>query len=559
MLSLVALLALGNDAAVPAGEPLLEPPTLHSLGVAWVVRGDANRNARVAFHVRKPGGAWTDAGPLFRVERGQGRTPVPEEAWLFAGSAVLLEPDTAYELRLALADPDGGAAERVLAARTRAEPAAPGDLRVFHVAPGPGGGEGTAEKPFRGLKEAQSHAKPGTLFLLRAGVYAGVFAVYRSGEPGKPIVWRGAGAGDAILDAEGRGNAVTAGGIHDVWFERLLIRNATKGINLADCSRLVVRRCRFEGLSYPIVANVNEKDQLRDLFISDNRLEGPCTWPRTQGIESPRGIQVTGSGHVICYNRIRGFADGVDTMPSARCGSIDIHNNEISEQTDDGIELDFSDRNVRCFRNRLTNVFQGISTQPVHGGPAYIFRNVLYNVSLEPFKTHSRPSGVLMIHNTVVKRGRAHLILTSDEVRNSVSRNNLFVGTSGDYAFVCDAQMVDCSFDYDGFAGGPWGNFLKWNGARYDTVERTRARAPVYRHAVAVAPEGIFAAGGAPPADPDRRYEAGFDARLKEGTAALDAGEVLPGFNDGFSGRAPDLGACELGRPLPHYGPRPEK
>ena len=43
------------------------------------------------------------------------------------------------------------------------------------------------------------------------------------------------------------------------------------------------------------------------------------------------------------------------------------------------------------------------------------------------------------------------------------------------------------------------------------------------------------------------------------GAMTIDAGEVLPGFNDGFKGKAPDLGAYELGEELPHYGPRPEK
>ncbi|MBI4600831.1 MAG: hypothetical protein HY721_02615 [Planctomycetes bacterium] len=38
---------------------------------------------------------------------------------------------------------------------------------------------------------------------------------------------------------------------------------------------------------------------------------------------------------------------------------------------------------------------------------------------------------------------------------------------------------------------------------------------------------------------------------------AVDAGVVLPGFSEGHTGLAPDLGACELGSPLPHYGPRP--
>jgi len=47
------------------------------------------------------------------------------------------------------------------------------------------------------------------------------------------------------------------------------------------------------------------------------------------------------------------------------------------------------------------------------------------------------------------------------------------------------------------------------------------------------------------------------DLRLRKGAAAVDAGVALPNITDGYTGRAPDLGAYELGAPLPHYGPRP--
>jgi hypothetical protein len=30
----------------------------------------------------------------------------------------------------------------------------------------------------------------------------------------------------------------------------------------------------------------------------------------------------------------------------------------------------------------------------------------------------------------------------------------------------------------------------------------------------------------------------------------------MPGINDDFTGRAPDLGCYEVGRPIPGYGPR---
>ena len=38
--------------------------------------------------------------------------------------------------------------------------------------------------------------------------------------------------------------------------------------------------------------------------------------------------------------------------------------------------------------------------------------------------------------------------------------------------------------------------------------------------------------------------------------ARADAGVLIPTVNYGFTGRAPDLGALELGKPEPTYGPR---
>ena len=55
-----------------------------------------------------------------------------------------------------------------------------------------------------------------------------------------------------------------------------------------------------------------------------------------------------------------------------------------------------------------------------------------------------------------------------------------------------------------------------------------------------------------------RLYKAeDIDFRLKPGSAAVDRGVVLPNVTDGFAGQAPDLGAVEVGQPLPIYGPRP--
>ncbi len=294
----------------------------------------------------------------------------------------------------------------------------------------------------------------------------------------KPIIWRGAGDGEAILDGQGKaekrpGRGISASDIHDVWFENLTIRNADYAFVGHNSARLVIRGCKINNVEFGITCTNNQKDVVNGWFIADNIIEGPSTWPRTKGIEDARGIQVTGTGHEICYNRIRGFGDAIDTFGSQRCASIDIHHNEISECTDDGIEADYSERNVRVFENRLTNVFQGISTQPLFGGPVYIFRNVLYNVGMEPFKMHNAPSGVLVMHNTVVKNGVPLVLYSNAPVKNCLYRNNLFIGTSGGYAYESTAPMQECDFDYDGFGGGPYEKFLKWNGERYRLDKRS--------------------------------------------------------------------------------------
>jgi hypothetical protein len=137
-----------------------------------------------------------------------------------------------------------------------------------------------------------------------------------------------------------------------------------------------------------------------------------------------------------------------------------------------------------------------------------------------------------------------------------VFRNNLFIG-SGGTGMDFDTRMDACDFDYDGI-GGFTGALLKWNNARYGTIEELRANAPVEKHLTVVDPATAFAGGAAAPGDPHVAAPlATNDLRLKPGSAAIDAGVVLANIDDGFTGKAPDLGAYELGDELPQYGPRP--
>ncbi len=555
--ALVPLAALAENASKPI-RLIEELPTLKCLGVRWLIAGDDNRNARVELAYRKAGDAdWKKALDLFRVDP-QGMRPAvrpPEGQFLFAGSIFGLAEGTEYEVKLSLSDPDGVAQppsavgaqaaapvphEIVLRMKTWSEPQLPPHSVAIPVTPD-------------GFAVALVKARPGDVLRLANGVYKGTFRP-PSGEPGKPVCL--IGEDGAVFDGDGKANCIAAPGSHDIMLDNLAFRNAKWALNFNASSRITVRRCTITDCTYGFVAQTNGARQER-IFIADCTMKGPSTWPRTKGIEDARGIQVSGQGHVVCYNRISGYADAIDTFSTYPCSSIDFYGNEISECTDDGIEMDYSEHNTRCFENRLTNVFQGISIQPIWGGPVYVFRNALYNIGLETFKMHNAPSGGLFFHNSSVKAGMPLVLYTGQPVTNCVTRNNLFIGTVANYAYETTAPMRNCDFDYDGF-GGSWKTFLKWNSARYATIEEARDNCPVYKHALRVNPAALFASGLKPPADPNTQFPPTInDLRLRDGSEAIDAGAVLPNINDGFTGKAPDLGAYELGAPLPHYGPRP--
>ena len=195
-LALVAATAGAQQAALPAadavtpGDLVVEPATLLNLGFEWWIDGDDNRNASVAVSFRARGETeWRQALPLLRLngERIYSESRVDVVAPnMFAGSILDLVPDTEYEARFVLSDPDGvrGEAERTATVRTRAEPAPAQGGRVFHVYPHGFTGQKT-EPAFEGLMCAYNEwcagtdwatsgrprVRPGDTILVHAGVY----------------------------------------------------------------------------------------------------------------------------------------------------------------------------------------------------------------------------------------------------------------------------------------------------------------------------------------------------------------------------------------------------
>lgn len=552
------------DSAVVPGATRADA-TFEHIGVLWAISGDDNHNSALQLAFRQVGEQQWQAGapamratPTIRVQDG----PLGLNYW--AASAMFLRPGQAYEIQLTLTDPDGGGAVRTITAATRAEPQPDPQGRLRYVVPGGGGGDGSQANPFRGMGAAAATAQPGDRFMLAGGTYA-PFQLLASGAPGRPIVIRGSGEQPAIIDGGGTDRGVVTLGesnqtISHVIVERLVIRNGVWGVDAQHSHDIVIRRNQLENVGFGVI-NRRAAGQEYNQTVCDNTITGRTAWPGT-GIPGERGIDLRGTGNIVCANTVRNFGDCISVQPlSGPSYGNDIAYNDTAFCVDDGIEIDYNQANARVWRNRVMNARMGVSVQPIRGGPAYILRNEFFNLESNPIKMHNHTTGYYVMHNTAAKHGNGQ----SDDGamwRNAVFRNNVFLGTRYAFEFTTVQDEGARDFDYNAWgtthaAGSPSDPDFKWNNVRYQTLADLPA--PVEDHGRA-ASFAQLASAALPAAWNVAVAPGSRDLRLVAGAPAIDAGQPLPNINGPFvtDGR-PDMGAFELGRPLPPYGPRPER
>jgi hypothetical protein len=663
------------SARVTPGDLVVDPPTLINLGFEWLIEGDGNRNASVDVSYRKVGEpAWKKGMPLLRLQHERTIQPnvfnlvLPN---MFAGSVLDLEPDTAYETRFVLTDPDGidgpaANAIKTVTVRTRPEPKPAEGGKVYHVYPV--GYDGPRIEPaFTGIMCAYNYycgagdtapggrprVKPGDIILVHAGTYAyrweiyanqttinatttfeGTYYLTADGTPERPIVIKAAGDGDVILDGRGNFNLFNVKAADYNYFEGITFRNTGIAIwagtqFIAGSKGLSVKRCTFDQVGMGVFSNYSGSS---NFYIADSTFLGRndpkhltgwngAFWQQFAGVDgqefppimkSYTAVRLYGPGHVVAYNYVADFHDGIDTemygMPDGsdahegpsyppreywdrRPVSIDIYNNYITNAHDNSIEMDGSMHNIRLMRNVLINsASHPMSTQPSVGGPIYWIRNIVYHAPGGSTRMTAGSPGVLFYHNTVTTETSA------GSSANAHWRNNLMLGQSTAPAiFSVTTSTNYSSSDYNGFRPNPGqAPAFQWNSPPSPGISAGTVTAPAGRGGRGAAPPG-----GAAPAVETRLYATlaeyskatgqdrnsvlvdydvlvdvpkldgdpktvqrlynfrDYDFRLRPGAIAIDRGVAIPNVNDGFSGKAADLGALEAGQPLPHYGPRP--
>jgi hypothetical protein len=443
----------------------------------------------------------------------------------------------------------------------------------------------------------------------------GTYYLTQSGTAEKPIVIKAAGDGEVIFDGGGNFNLFNVMAANYNYFEGLTIRNTDLAFlaglkNIAGAAGITISRCHIENVGRAFYSDWSGS---KNFYIADNVISGRFppdhlmgftgrTWQKygpSPKLVSEYAIKVYGSGNAVAYNHVSNFHDGIDVATYGDPDgsphpirdrlpvSIDFYNNDISNVEDNCIESDGGAYNIRIMRNRCFNHgHRALSVQPVFGGPVYFIRNVVYHAPEGgAVKLTASSSGIVFYHNTFIAPVKPML----GAISNIHFRNNLILGKSETAeTFAVETYTNYSSSDYNGFRPNEGAEFsFEWMSPPFGILSRYAAKPGLSpqerikeevgskedrkfktlkefseatgqdRHSIIVDYDIFEKVTPPDPGDPRILYKADdFDFRLRPGSVAVDAGVRLPNVNDGFTGKAPDLGAYEVGQPIPHYGPR---
>ncbi len=528
-------------------------PTFESIGLYWSQSGGS---ASTVCDVKyRPLGAstWEVGLPLWFDSRAVGTRPANE----YRGSLVHLEPGTTYEIELRLR---GTSTATTLQATTWSE-----TFPVAQTIPVPSSSQT--------LTISQSGA-PGAYLLYEAAPGGGVIDV----QDAQDYCVRITGAYVIVRDLTCRGARRDGiridAGAHDLVLEDNEIsgwgrlRDASRNWGVNGDSAIHVA-WRITGVDRLVI----QRNRIHSPRYTTNSWEfGHPAGPLAINFEQCAGHEVAtcGSNHVIRYNDIFGDAEHyyMDAIGGGENFSAygfpnadsDIYGNDIRNVWDDAIETEGGNTNVRAWGNYMDDTYTAIASAANHIGPLYIFRNV-YDVSRQrqgpndtiehgPFGKLGDNAGFgggrrYYFHNTLLQQpppaGSSYTQGASGgpigggserPMVQTVTRNNIWhIHKSWWSSIFGNAGSHDNDVDFDLHNGdldlGGTGNRIG---------------------AAMISATPIYAPGNGPLSKDGGLYA------LATSSPGFDAAELLPGFNDGFVGAAPDIGAHEAGTPPMEFG-----
>src|SRR5665213_3942722 len=218
---------------VTPGDLVVDPPTLINLGFEWLMQGDDNRNASVDVSYRKVDEtAWKKGMPLLRLH-GE-KTTQPNVFNYYCGAG-----DTA----------PGG--------RPRVKP---GDIILMHA----------------GTYAYQYEYYANQTTINATTTFEGTYYLTAKGTPEKPIVIKGAGDGEVIIDGRNNFNLFNMKVADYNYIEGITFRNTGIAIwagtqFIAGAKGITVKHCRFEQVGLGVFSNYSGSS---NFYIADNVVLG---------------------------------------------------------------------------------------------------------------------------------------------------------------------------------------------------------------------------------------------------------------------------------------------
>lgn len=394
-------------------------PTFHSASY-YVSMPEADGKLRVSFR-ELPTGKWQEAYPPIR----------DEEDGNYRGSIVNLKENTDYVLRVF-------------------------DEKKLYF-----------NKHFRTWKEKVQIGK--TIVLTKEN-FARELADIKSG---KPYAWvKYVSAPGVVITNDGKAPLLSLDRKKYIIFEGLTLRGGNwHSATVTNCNGIRFINCEFsgwgrkgvqrldldgtyfpEGKNYPSI-NLDGAIELngsRNVVIERCFFHDPRSRANSWQFSHPAGPEAVVisncEGTVIRYNDMIGsdehrWNDAVESrgnfIPTGGFGrDADIYGNFMIFSSDDCIELDGGQQNVRCFGNRFEGALCGVSIQGCMKGPSYVFDNITSNMGDEydmfgqGLKTNTRLSGKyaksFIFNNTFAGDGGG---LTPLKYLPLEVYNNVFTGT----------------------------------------------------------------------------------------------------------------------------------
>jgi hypothetical protein len=361
----------------------------------------------------------------------------------FRASILMAEPDTLYQVKLTFSDRDGFETPSSITQtiRTRSESFS-STGNTYYVAPnGTDQGTGASSSPWKTLQNAADSVQAGDTVLVRPGIYKESVKITKSGSASNYIYFRPENmltnaqmkdpayasqrvVIDAVTDStEGprtlgdcgqslgptvRQCAIDIAGsfIRLSGFE---IIHGDIGVRVASEGRHVVIENNYfhDQANHTEIDNSGEPSvhgspvifvggpggkqaNTENITIQGNELVSPPT--REDAASGNITVQSVKGGLIIRNNKIiNSFPGNVRHGSDCITGGpdfdswggyykdTDIYNNECIGATDEGIELDGGNMNIRVWNNRIHRANLGFSVTPVIYGPVYVFRNLIYD------------------------------------------------------------------------------------------------------------------------------------------------------------------------------------